>query len=142
STAPQPFLDTLLSDTFDHAHDPEHGGLRLSALLATILNYMEEAGLLSDPKCAYLRDEGSNYAAECHGFACDIEDDVLALFFCIDATESTPLGDSAEVPAVAKEAVDRGFRRLESFVKRAQEGKLDAIEPSQAASELVTLIKE
>lgn len=142
TATPQRFLDTLLSDTFDHAHDPELGGLRLSALLATILNYLEDAGVVSDPKPAYLCDEGANYAAECHGYACDTEDDVLAIFYCIDATESTPLGDSVEVAAVAKEAVDRGFRRLESVVKRAQEGKLDNIEPSQAASELVTLIKE
>jgi hypothetical protein len=142
TTAPQSFLDALLSDTFDHAHDPEHGGLRLSALLATILGYMEEAGVLSEPKCAYFRDEGPNYAAECHGFACDTEDDVLALFFCIDATESTPLGDTVEVPTVAKDAVDRGFRRLESFVKRALDGRYDGIEPSQAASALVGLIRE
>lgn len=141
-SVPQRFLDTLLSDTFDHAHDPEHGGLRLSALLATVLSYLEDAGVLSDPRPAYFRDEGSNYAAECHGYACDTEDDVLAIFYCIDATEATPLGDSAEVPTVGKEAVDRGFRRLESIVKRALEGKLDAIEPSQPVSELVTLIKE
>jgi hypothetical protein len=142
TTSPQPFLDVLLSDTFDHAHDPEHGGLRLSALLSTILGYMEEAGVLSEPRCAYFRDEGANYAAECHGFACDTEDDVLALFFCIDATENTPLGDAVEVPAVAKDAVDRGFRRLESFVKRALDGKYAGIEPSQTASELVALIRE
>lgn len=141
-SAPQRFLDTLLSDTFDQAHDPEHGGLRMSALLATILSYLEDAGVVNDPKPAYLCDEGSNYAAECHGYTCDTEDDVLSLFYCIDATESTPLGDSVEVPAVSKEAVDRGFRRLESTVKRAQDGKLDTIEPSQAASELVSLIKE
>lgn len=138
----QRFLDTLLSDTFDQAHDPEHGGLRLSALLATILSYLEDAGVVSDPRPAYLCREGPNYAAECHGYACDTEDDVLSLFYCIDATETTPLGDSAEVLAVGKEALDRGFRRLESVVKRAKEGKLDSIEPSQAASELVALIKE
>ncbi|MCC6358557.1 MAG: AIPR family protein [Phycisphaerales bacterium] len=142
TSTPQRFLDTLLSDTFDHAHDPEHGGLRLSALLATVLSYLEDAGVVNDPKSAYFRDEGANYAAECHGYACDTEDDVLALFYCVDATESTPLGDSIEMPAVPKEAIDRGFRRLESFVKRAKEGKLDGIEPSQAASELVALIRE
>lgn len=139
---PQAFLDMLLSDAFDRAHDPEHGGLRLSALLATALGYMDEAGVLSDPRCAYFRDEGTNFAAECHGFACDTEDDVLALFFCIDATESTPLGDTVEVPAVAKGAVDRGFRRLESFLKRVLERRYDDLEPSQGASEVVALIRE
>lgn len=142
TSVPQRFLDTLLSDTFDNAHDPEHGGLRLSALLSTVLTYLEDAGVVNDPRPAYFRDEGSNFAAECHGYACDTEDDVLAIFYCIDATESTPLGDSAEIPTVGKEAVDRGFRRLESLVKRTIEGKLDNIEPSQAASELVTLVKE
>ncbi|HOF66918.1 MAG TPA: AIPR family protein [Candidatus Fermentibacter daniensis] len=138
----QRFLDILLSDTFDNAHDPEHGGLRLSALLATVLSYLEDAGELNDPRPAYFRDEGSNYAAECHGYACDIDDDILTLFYCIDATEATPLSDRAEIQTVGKEAVDRGFRRLESVVKRTLEGKLDDVEPSQNVSELVTLIKE
>jgi len=127
----QRFLDILLSDTFDNAHDPEHGGLRLSALLATVLSYLEDAGELNDPRPAYFRDEGSNYAAECHGYACDIDDDILTLFYCIDATEATPLSDRAEIQTVGKEAVDRGFRRLESVVKRTLEGKLDDVEPSQ-----------
>ena len=141
-STPERFLNTLLSDAFDHAHDPEHGGLRLSALLATILSYLEDAGVVSDPRPSYLFQEGSNFAAECHAYACDTEDDILSLFYCVDATESIPLGDDAEVTSVGKEALDRGFRRLESVVKRAKEGKLDTIEPSQAASELVELIKE
>ncbi|MBK9118192.1 MAG: AIPR family protein [Phycisphaerales bacterium] len=141
-STPERFLNTLLSDAFDHAHDPEHGGLRLSALLATILNYLEDAGVVSDPRSSYLFQEGSNFAAECHAYACDTEDDILSLFYCVDATESIPLGDDAEVTSVGKEALDRGFRRLESVVKRAREGKLDTLEPSQAASELVELIKE
>lgn len=141
-STPDRFLNTLLSDAFDHAHDPEHGGLRLSALLATILSYLEDAGVVSDPRSSYLFQEGSNFAAECHAYACDTEDDILSLFYCVDATESIPLGDDAEVTSVGKEALDRGFRRLESVVKRAKEGKLDTIEPSQAASELVELIKE
>lgn len=141
-STPERFLNTLLSDAFDQAHDPEHGGLRLSALLATVLGYLEDAGVVSDPRLSYLCQEGSNFAAECHAYACDTEDDILQLFYCVDATASIPLGEDAEVTSVNKEALDRGFRRLESVVRRAREGRLDTIEPSQAASELVELIKE
>jgi hypothetical protein len=74
------------------------------------------------------------------GWAVDIEDDVLRLFACIDATEAVPLGDEADEEKVSKEVVDRSFRRLESFGKHALSGKFADVEESQPVADLIQVI--
>lgn len=136
------FLNRILEDCFNRAHDPEQGSLRLPALTEVLLEYLEDAGVVSTPQVAYYRLERGNIAAEVHGYACDTEDDVIQLFFCVDATSETPLGQPADVCATGKDVLDRAFRRMEAFVRRAQSDRMEEIEESQPARELVQLIKE
>jgi hypothetical protein len=133
-------LQHILDDTFDRANDPEYESLRLKALLDTLLSYLEEAGHASDPRVAYYKDDQVRPAVECHGFSLDTDDDVLSLYYCIDATDGIPLGQPALIVATPKDAVDRGLRRLEAFVARSVAGKLSDIEPSSPICEVVALI--
>ena len=134
------FLNAVLCDIFDRAHDPELGGLRLNSVVAVLLEHLEEAGLLSEPHVSYFRFERGSISAEVHGWAMDVEDDVLRLFACIDATSETALGDEAEPVTLPKEQVDRAFRRLGSFVRNALAGKFDGVEESQPVADLVRVI--
>lgn len=138
----QKFFDQLLADVYDVAHDDATGSLRLSAITTVVLQRLEDAGVLTTPQAAYYRFERGNVAAEVHGYALDIEDDVIALFYCIDATSPTPLGLPAEPVSTPKDQLDRGFRRLEAFVRLAQSGKIEDIEESQPAHELVELVRD
>lgn len=138
----QKFLNQLLADIYDTAHDDATGTLRLSAISTVLLESLEDAGVLMTPQTAYYRFERGNVAAEVHGYALDAEDDVLTLFFCIDANSATPLGQPAEVVPSPKDQLDRGFRRLEAFVKLAQAGKIEDIDESQPAHELAELIRD
>lgn len=138
----QKFLDQLLADVYDTAHDDATGSLRLSAITTVILQRLEEAGVLTTPQTAYYRMERGNVAAEVHGYALDTEDDVITLFFCIDATAASPLGQPAEPVPTPKDQLDRGFRRLEAFVKLAQSGRIEDIDESQPAHELADLVRD
>jgi len=138
----QQYLNAVLCDAFDRAHDPELGGFRLSSLCATLLERLEEVGLLTEPQVSFFRIERGNLAAEVHGWSVDVEDDVLRLFFCIDANPDIALGDHAEPDAVPKELVDRAFRRLESFVRNALGGKFDEVEESQPIADLIKVLHE
>jgi hypothetical protein len=134
------FLNAVLCDAFDRAHDPELGGLRLNSMVAVVLERLEEVGLLSEPQVSYFKYERGNIAAEVHGWAVDVEDDVLRLFICIDATAGIALGDEAEPVTLLKEQVDRAFRRLESFMRNALAGKFDAVEASQPVADLIKVL--
>lgn len=138
----QKFLDQLLADVYDTAHDDATGSLRLSAITTVLLQRLEDAGVLTTPQTAYYRFERGNVAAEVHGYALDSEDDVITLFFCIDATSPSPLGQPVESVPTPKDQLDRGFRRLEAFVKLAQSGRMEDIEESQPAHELAEMIRE
>lgn len=135
-------LAAVFEATFDRAHDPEYGSIRLRALFASIAELLEEAGRITDPQVADLKRDALKPAPECHGYACDTEDDVLALFFCIDANEETPLGGDPLMRTVAKDAIERGFKRLEAFVEHATSGALDDVDPSDRAAELIALAKD
>lgn len=135
------FLNSILCDAFDRAHDPELGGLRLNSVVAVLLERLEEAGLVSEPEVSYFRYERGNIAAEVHGWSVDVEDDVLRLYTCIDATAETALGDEAEPLTLPKGQVDRAFRRLDSFVRHALAGRFDAIEESQPVADLIKVIR-
>ncbi len=139
--APQRFLDQIRSDAFDIANDPEIGGLRVPALTSVLLDRLEEAGVSGDGQVAYYRHERANFHAEVHGYVCDIEDDVLSLFYLVDANEDAALGDPAMVSGVPKDSIDRGFRRLESFLKLAEAGRVNDVDQSQPASELFELAR-
>lgn len=141
-TSEERTLAELLEATYDRAHDPEYGMIRLRALFASIAELLEEAGRIADPHVADLRRDALKPTPECHGYAYDADDDVLALFFCIDATEDTPLGVDTPVASVAKDVVERGFKRLEAFVDHAASGGLDTVDPSDRAAELVALVKD
>jgi hypothetical protein len=134
------FLNAILCDAFDRAHDPELGGLRLNSVVAVLLDRLEEAGLLSEPQVSYFRFEKGNISAEVHGWAVDVEDDVLRLFACVDSTADVALGDEATPVTVPKEQVDRAFRRLESFVRNALAGKFDSVEESQPVADLLRVL--
>ena len=132
----------FLEDVFDRAHEPETGALRLPALTEVILGYLEDAGVITSPQVAYYRLERGSLAAEVHGYACDPEDDLIQIFFCVDASADIPLGQTAQICNTGKELLDRAFRRMEAFVRRAQSGRMEEIEDSQPARELVELVKE
>lgn len=136
------FLNQILEECFDRAHDPESGTLRLPALSEVLLEALEDAGVISNPQTAYYRVERGNVAAEVHGYAFDAEDDVIQLFYCIDATSDTPLGLPTDVCTTGKDLVDRAFRRMDAFVRRIQSDRMEEIEESQPARELVELIRE
>jgi hypothetical protein len=138
----QKFLNQVLDDTFDRAHNPDSGSLRLPALTEVLLERLEDAGVLTTPQSAYYRLERGSIAAEVHGYACDTEDDVIQLFYFIDATAETALGQPVEVCNTGKDLLDRAFRRLEAFVRRAQSDRMEEIEDSQPARELAGLVKE
>jgi hypothetical protein len=138
---PQRLLDQLRSDAFDIANDPEIGGLRIPAQVRAILDRLEEAGVCADGQVAYYRHERANVFAEAHAYACDTEDDVISIFYLVDANEDVPLGDSVAVSAVSKDAINRGFRRLEAFVKLAETGGATDIDPSRPAAELLELVR-
>lgn len=131
------FFQLLEQEIADCAYDPEEGGLRLGALSRVVLSRFEEAGFVVAAQPAYYLRELPRGHAEVHAFSLDDDEDLLSLFFFIDAQDgSTP-------QTVTKAQVDTAYRRLQAFVQFAGEGKLDDhLEPSQMASELVGLIKE
>lgn len=136
------FLDRILEDCFNRAHDAEFGSIRLPALSEVLLESLEDAGVISTPQVAYYCLQRGPFVAEVHGYAFDAEDDVIQLFFCIDATSDIPLGQPAGICTTGKDILDRAFRRMESFVRRAQSEKMEEIEESQPAKELAQLVKE
>jgi len=138
----QKFLDWLLQEVFDRAHDPELGRIRLPALTSVLLENLEDAGILTTPQTAYFKYERGNIAAEVHGYACDVEDDVISLFYCIDATADTPLGQPATMCNTGKDLLDKAFRRLEAFVRYSQPDRKPDSEESQPAHDLIDLVKE
>jgi hypothetical protein len=135
------FLNSVLCDAYDRAHDPELGGLRLNSVVVVLLERLEEVGLLSEPHVSYFRLERGSIAAEVHGWAVDVEDDVLRLFACIDSTADIALGDEAKPVMLPKEQVDRTFRRLENFVRNALAGKFESVEESQPVADLVRVLR-
>ncbi len=137
----QKFLSQFVSDVFDSAYADTSGSLRLSAVIEVALQRFEDAGVLSAPVSAFYCREGSNLAAEVHAYAFDDEDDVLALLYVVDATADVPLGLPVEIVATGKDLIDRGFRRLESFVRLASSDRLDDIDESQPVSELAGLVR-
>lgn len=137
----QRFLNQVLEDAFNIANDPEIGGLRIPALARAVLDRLEEAGVSADSYIAYYRHERGNVHAEVHAYACDTEDDTISLFYLVDVGEDVPLGDSASVTAVGKDLIDRGFRRLEAFVKLAQTDRATDLDQSQPATELFELVR-
>ncbi len=138
----QKFLDWLLQEVFDRAHDPELGRIRLPALTSVLLENLEDAGILTTPQTAYFKYERGNIAAEVHGYACDVEDDVISLFYCIDATADTPLSQPATMCNTGKDLLDKAFRRLEAFVRYSQSDRKPDSEESQPAHDLIDLVKE
>jgi AIPR protein/Abortive infection phage resistance protein N-terminal domain len=137
----QRFLDQVRSDAFDIANDPEIGGLRVPALARAVLDRLEEAGVSADSQIAYYRHERANVNAEVHAYACDTEDDIISLFYVVDANEDNPLGDSASVANIPKDLIDRAFRRLEAFIKLAQADRAPDLDQSQPATELFELVQ-
>lgn len=136
------FLEQVRGTAYDRANDPGDGELRLTALLEDILERLEESGVLSDAHSAFFRREGHSLHAEVHAYSLDTEDDVLTLFYFIDGNQATPFDRPWSPQPVGKDAVDRGFRRLEAFVKLVETGKADDIEESLPSAELVVLVQE
>ena len=136
------FLKQIVFDAYDFAHSENEGKQRLPAIAKTIFDMLEEAGFFPEAQFAYHIDEGSNYAAEVHGYMCDFEDDLLSIFFFIDATKDVPLGDLASITAVGKDEVEKAFKRLETFVKRVLEKKIEDTEESQPSANLIELVRD
>ena len=135
----EPFLEQLHQEVFDEAHDDEDGGLRLTAFVKVLLKRLEDADILTDGQVAFCKHDASTPHGEVHGYAYDAEEDVLSIFYFIDANDNVPLTTGLEVAAVGKDVVDRGFRRLEGFVKQAKASKIVGLDESQPAYELVQL---
>lgn len=140
-TSESHFLNALLGDVYDIAHADGDGRIRHRALTLALLRRLEDAGMCENPQPAFFRLERGSIAAEVHGYATDSEDDVLTLYYVIDATDNVALGDPCEVVATSKADVDRGVRRLAAFVKLASTDR-HAIEDSLPAAELAALIKD
>ncbi len=138
----QQFLEQIYDDVFDQAHDKELGGVRLNALTRVLLDRLEDAGILSDGQVSYCEVESGNVTGEVHGYAYDTEEDVLALFYCIDANKDAPLESHHEVVSVGKDQIDRGFRRLEGYIKLIRSDKALVLEESQSAYELAEMLRE
>ena len=136
----QHYLEQVHAEAFEHANDPETGGLRLNAIVTVLLDHLEEAGIITGAQGVYYRHEAPNLAAEVHGYAYDSDEDVVSLFYCIDGNADTPLGASPEVNQISKADVDRGFRRLESFVRMVRNGRIDNVDESQTVTDLIQLI--
>ena len=136
------FLEQVRVDSLDLANDKEHGGLRLTALTQILLDQLAESGIVSDGQVSYCKIESANKSGEVHGYAYDPDEDVLAIFYCIDANEEAPLENSFEVVSVGKDQIERGFRRLEWFVKLVRSDKALGLEESQPVYELAELLRE
>lgn len=136
------FLEQIRSDVFDRANEPANEGLRLLSLVEVLLDRMEEAGVAAEGHVTYYRRETGNVHAEVHGYSYDTDDDVLTLYYCIDANEERNLTDSWAVNALNKDAIDRGFRRLEGFVRLARSRRVVGLDESTPAAELVGVIQE
>ena len=135
------FLNDLLEEVHDAAHVDGEGSIRHRALTTVLLRRLEEAGMCQDPHEAFYQHERGSVAAEVHGWAADADDDLLTLFYVIDATTKVPL--SRQTPAVMtpKAEVDRGIRRLVAFAKLAAGGRHD-VEESLPAAELVRMVRD
>lgn len=133
----QRFLNDLLESVFDAANDENEAQLRHNALTQVLLDRLEEAGATPAGVCAFY----DSLNAEVHGYTHDTDDDVLTLYFVIDATARIPLGDEASVTTTPKAEVDRSFRRMNAFVKIAKKNGRELIEESLAAWELAELIR-
>lgn len=136
------FLEQIRVDALDLANDKELGGLRLTALTQILLDQLEESGIVSDGQVSFCKIESSNKTAEVHGYAYDPEEDILSLFYCIDANEEAPLESSFEVVSVGKDQIERGFRRLEWFVRLVRTDQALGLEESQPVYELAELLRE
>jgi hypothetical protein len=138
----QSFLEEWRFDAYDAANAVDSGDIRQQALLETILSRLEEAGVVSDPQMAFFQRRVGNRTAEVHAYSLDTDDDVLTLFYFVDANTNEPFGASWTAQPVAKEAIDRGFARLLAFTDAGTDGRLNDIEDSQAAAELLKLLIE
>lgn len=136
------FINQIYTDLFDVAHDQEHGGLRLTALVRILLDRLEEAGVLTAGQIAYSRTVLPNLHGEVHGYAYDLEEDILTLFLCIDPNQELPLAAAPLIKTVQKDEIERGFRRLEGFVKLVKTERIAGLDESQPAFELVQLVRE
>lgn len=136
------FLEQVRSDAYDAANDPSDGNLRLTALLEEILGRLEEAGVNSDSHLAFFKNESGRSHAEVHAYSVDSEDDLLTLFYFIDGNSADAFPSRWTPQPVAKETVDRAFKRLNAFVRLVESGRTEVIEESLPAFELATLVKE
>ncbi len=135
------FLRTILEDVFDRAYDPDAGVMRLTALTEVLLGILEEADESDAPQVAYFRSDVRRSMAEVHGYAYDVEDDVIQLFYILDATEDVNLLDAIEARHTSKDHLDRAFKRLDTFAVYAETVDASGIEESQPVRELIDLIK-
>jgi hypothetical protein len=136
------FLEEWRFEAYDAANAIDTGDIRQQALLETILGWLEEAGACPDPQIAFFQRRVGNRTAEVHGYSLDTDDDVLTLFYFVDANTNEPFGSSWTAQPVAKEAIDRGFSRLAAFIDAGGSGRLNDIEDSQPAAELLELLIE
>jgi hypothetical protein len=136
------FLEQIRSDVFDRANEAGNEGLRLLSLVEVLVERMEEAGVAAEGHVAYYRRESGNVNAEVHAYSYDTDDDVLTLYHCIDANEDSNLGDGWSVKPIGKDAIDRGFRRLEAFVRLARSRRVVGLDESEPAAELVKVIQD
>jgi hypothetical protein len=136
------FLNQIRLDAYDAAHEPGVGNFRLTSLLDAVLDRLEESGVFADCHAAFFKREGPNLHAEAHAYSVDTEDEVLSVFYFLDANEADPFASTWEPTPVAKESIERAFRRLEAFLKLVRSARLEDLEESQPAAELVALLKE
>lgn len=135
------FLNDLLEEVYEVAHADGAGHIRHRALTTTLLRRLEESGMCEDPQAAFFRHERGSIAAEVHGYVADAEDDLLTLFYVIDATSEVPLGQPAQQVTTSKAEVDRGIRRMLAFIRLAASGRHE-IEESLPAAELAGMVRD
>lgn len=138
----QEFLNGLYEDIFDLANRDGASSLRNNAFAEVLLERLEDADMIPPARIAYADVDEPTLKGQIHAYGFDPEESELLLFYCIEANADISLGEIMEVVPIGKDEVDKGFRRLEGFVRAVKQNKTRHIDLSDPAYEAVALINE
>src|SRR5262245_4329905 len=134
------FLEQIRFDAFAAARGS--GDPWLAILLGTVLDRLEEAGVFDDSHVAIFYRDDPDREAEVHAYSVNTDDDVLSLFYFIDANDTDILNPVWDIKPVARYELDRGLRRLEAFVGLVKSERLQGVELPPPVADLVELVSE
>jgi AIPR protein/abortive infection phage resistance-like protein len=134
------FLEQIRFDAFAAAK--ASGDPWPAALLGTVLDRLEESGVFDDSHVAIFHREDPDRQAEVHAYSVNTDDDVLSLFYFVDANPMDILNPAWEIKPVARRELDSGLRRLEAFVELVRRKRFNGVKLSQPVADLVELVYE